>query len=261
MTVKLKGITLPDTLTYPKLQDFQLFSVMEDTPIKTGLVGSYFVGSKNADPNHNFANPALPLLTKLNPDISDSRFALLSALTGYFDTQIPSSSTQSFVAIVRVPSATSAILANYTKDTPTTSSGDVAAININTDATKTLGYYVQTSSTGTSPVTRSLNDFSAGDFAVVGGVISSNLTVSAWTMSETASPAASTSGAFTQHITNGRTLRIGATYLDNRFTGKIGISSLVLYNQDIGSAGMVQVMNWMRNTVGVQAGIWNAPKS
>lgn len=62
-------------------------------------------------------------------------------------------------------------------------------------------------------------------------------------------------------ITNDRTLRIGATYLDNQFTGKIGISSLVLYNQDIGSAGMVQVMNWMRNTVGVQAGIWNAPKS
>lgn len=82
MPVKLKGIILPSTLTYPKLDDFKLFDVMAQVPVTDGLVGSYFLGSKNADPSYNFANPSLPLSVNFNPDFSDPRFSVLSVLKG-----------------------------------------------------------------------------------------------------------------------------------------------------------------------------------
>lgn len=59
---------------------------------------------------------------------------------------------------------------------------------------------------------------------------------------------------------NSRTLRIGATYVNNEFTGDMGISAVLIYNKDIGGTNMITVMNWLRNVVGVQAGIWSAPK-
>lgn len=40
MPVKLKGITLPSSLIYPKLDSFKLFDVMSQVPVTDGLVGS-----------------------------------------------------------------------------------------------------------------------------------------------------------------------------------------------------------------------------
>jgi len=78
MTVKLKGIVLPPTLNYPKLDDFKLFDIMAQVPVIGGLVGLYFLGSRNADPTYNFANPSLPLIQHLSPGYSDSKCSILS---------------------------------------------------------------------------------------------------------------------------------------------------------------------------------------
>ncbi|WP_142292402.1 hypothetical protein, partial [Klebsiella pneumoniae] len=108
MPVKLKGITLPSSLIYPKLDGFKLFDVMAEVPVTDGLVGSYFLGSKNADPSYNFANPSLPLSVNLSPDFSDARFSVVSVLKGFFDTGITSTAQQTIISIAKMPNQTAA---------------------------------------------------------------------------------------------------------------------------------------------------------
>lgn len=257
MPVKLRGIVLPNTLVYPKLDDFKLFDVMANVPVTDGLVGSYFVGARNADPLHNFANPSLPLLSGLSPDFTDPKYALLSVNRGYFDTQIAPSAAQTIVAIAKVPAATGVITSNYFKDTGGLISGDAFLENIST--TKSLRFYAQSSANGTTQASRDISSFGVGDFGVVGGIISTVPTVGAWTMSETEAPGF-TPATMPARALNSRTLRIGASYAANEFNGDIGISAVLIYNKDIGGTNMTTVMNWLRNVVGVQAGIWSAPK-
>lgn len=257
MSVKLKGIVLPSSLTYPKLDSFSLFSVMSEVPVTDGLVGSYFVGSRNADPTYNFANPSLPLIPFLSPDYTDPKFALLRVGRGYFDTQIAPSTTQTIIAIARVPAATGVITSNYYKDSSGNISGDTLMENISTS--KAVRYYAQSSVNGATFTGRDISGFSIGDFGVVGGIISSAPAVGAWTMSESTEPAASIA-IFPTRVLNSRTIRIGASYATNEFDNDIAISAVLIYNTDIGGPNMTTVMNWMRNVVGVQAGIWSAPK-
>ncbi|WP_265670406.1 MULTISPECIES: hypothetical protein [Klebsiella] len=257
MSVKLKGIVLPSSLTYPKLDSFSLFSVMSEVPVTDGLVGSYFVGSRNADPRYNFANPSLPLIPYMSPDYTDPKFALLSVGRGYFDTQIAPTTTQTIVAIAKVPAATGVIASNYYKDSSNQISGDAFLENIST--AKSLRYYAQSSTNGTTQASRDISALNIGDFSVVGGKITADPTVGAWTMSDSADPGVS-SATMAARVLNSRTLRIGASYAANEFNGDIGIAAVLIYNTDIGGPNMTTVMNWMRNVVGVQAGIWSAPK-
>lgn len=257
MPVKLKGIVLPPTLVYPKLDSFRLFSIMEEVPVNDGLVGSYFVGSRNADPTYNFANPALPLIKNLTPDFTDPKCALLNANRGFFDTQIPPSETQTIVAITKIPASSGAIVSNYFKDSSGAISGDAFLEIIS--SSKSLRYYAQSSTNGTTQAPRDISSFNTGDYGVVGGVISNAPAVGSWTMSESAPPGF-TPVTLPGRVINSRTLRIGATYVNNEFTGDMGISAVLIYNKDIGGTNMITVMNWLRNVVGVQAGIWSAPK-
>ncbi|HCZ9102496.1 TPA: hypothetical protein O4G09_005658 [Klebsiella michiganensis] len=257
MPVKLKGIILPSTLTYPKLDDFKLFDVMAQVPVTDGLVGSYFLGSKNAAPTYNFANPSLPLSVHFNPDFSDPRFSVLSVLKGYFDTGITPTAQQTVISIAKIPNQTAAIVSSYLKDSSGNVTGDTILESIT--ATKSLRTYAQSSSNAVTQSARDNSSFNFDDFFVSGGVITGTPSVGAWIMSETASPA----GTYTTlpgRVVANRTLRIGASYSSTEFTADIGISAVVIYNKDIGSDNITTVMNWLRNVVGVQAGIWSAPK-
>ncbi|EPY7349656.1 hypothetical protein ACXEI4_001415 [Klebsiella pneumoniae] len=257
MTVKLKGIILPPTLNYPKLDDFKLFDIMAQVPVTAGLVGSYFLGSRNADPTYNFANPSLPLIQHLSPDYSDSKCSVLSVNRGYFDTQIVPSTSQTIVAIAKVPAATGVIASNYFKDSGGSVSGDSLMEIIST--VKQLRHYAQTGVSGVTSATRDISSFNTGDFGVVGGIISSAPAVGSWSMSDTIPPAA-TIATLPARAINSRTLRIGASYDTSEFINDIGISAVLIYNTDIGRSNITTVMNWLRNIVGVKAGIWSAPK-
>lgn len=257
MTVKLKGIVLPPALNYPKLDDFKLFDIMAQVPVTAGLVGSYFLGSRNADPTYNFANPSLPLIQRLSPDYSDSKCTVLSVNRGYFDTQIVPSTSQTIVAIAKVSSATGVIASNYLKDSGGSVSGDSLMEIIST--VKQLRYYAQTGASSITSVTRDISSFNTGDFGVVGGIISSAPAVGSWSMSDTIPPAA-TIATLPARAINSRTLRLGASYDTSEFINDIGIAAVLIFNTDIGGSNMVTVMNWLRNVVGVQAGIWSAPK-
>ena len=258
MPVKLKGITLPSSLIYPKLDGFKLFDVMSQVPVTDGLVGSYFLGSKNADPSYNFANPSLPLSVNLNPDFSDARFSVLSVLKGYFDTGITSTAQQTIISIAKMPNQTAAIVSNYLKDSSGGVSGDSILERITSN--KSLNTYAQSSSNAVTQAQRDNSSFNVDDFFVSGGVITGAPSVGSWIMSETAAPA----GTYINlpgRVVASRTLRIGASYSSTEFIADIGISAVVIYNKDIGSDNITTVMNWLRNVVGVQAGIWSSPKS
>ena len=263
MTVKLKGIILPSTLVYPKFDDFKLFDVMKEVPYKTGLLGSYFLGGKNVDPTYNFANPALPLLAVGNPDTTDARFAKLSRLTGYFNTQLPSTTSLTIVTLCRQQPTTqqtpSALISNYLKVDASNVSGDSLMKRWRTDGTSEATFYAQTTETAVTSVSR--NDQVAGDeFSVVGGLItSSGSTIGVWTMNETTNPGFGAVNIPSRSTTS-RPFLIGCTYSDTEFTSYASVSAMLIYQGDIGSTPMANVMNWLRNVVGVKAGIWPAPK-
>lgn len=253
-----------DFVNGPPLSSFQLFSVMDTNPYKTGLVGSYFLGGKSADPTHNYANPDLPLLVHGNPDVSDPRFAKLSRLTGYFDTQLPTTTPQTWVVLGRqhpvAQTSQSIYLSNYIKNADGTVNGDTLMKRWRTDGASEAIFYSQISETAVDSLART--DNIAGDaFNVVGSlIVPSGTTIGTWTSSETASPDFSAKTTASR-MANSRPILIGSTYVDNEFTAPASVSAVLIYNSDPGSANMRNVMNWLRNVVGVQAGIWSAPKA
>lgn len=248
---------------WPKLDDFELFSAMNTNPVKTNLLGSYFLGSANIDPTYNFANPSLPLIINGIPDVSDRRFAKLSRGTGYFDTQIKSRQSQTVVVLGRQQPQSqltpSVYLSNYFKVDASDVSGDSLMKRWRTDNTSEVTFYAQNTEKTVKSVSR--NDMVAGDeFSVVGGLItSSGATIGAWSMNENTNPGFGVLGIGSRAVTS-RNFLIGCTYSDTEFTSFARISAVLIYDGDIGGTPMTNVMNWLRDTVGVEAGIWNAPR-
>lgn len=261
MPVKLKGIVLPSSLVYPKLDSFSLFSIMEEVPVTEGLVGSYFLGSKNADPTYNFANPALPLLRVGSPNTTDVRFAKLSRLTGYFNTQLPSYTTQTIIVLGRQQSTSQAtpavFVSNYLKVSATDVTGDSLMKRWGTYNTSNAAFYAQTSATTVDSVQR-IDGVAGDEFSVFGGIVSSSA-IGAWSMSESMAPWFTSKSVSTRGTTS-RPLLIGATYSATEFTDFASVGAVLIYQGDIGTTQMQSVMDWLRNVVGVQAGIWSAPK-
>ncbi|MGK8935613.1 hypothetical protein ACRS85_23540 [Pluralibacter gergoviae] len=262
MAVKLKDIVLPNTLVYPKIDTFKLFEIMADAPVKNGLVGSYFLGSKNADPTYNFANPALPLIAYGAPDITQTTFSRLSRSRGYFSTQLASTATLSILAIARQPASgfQSPIVASYAKDGSNLVTGDTLLNRF--QSANSMGdvvMYAQNTSGGVTNSGRN-TPVNPGDFHVFGGVISAVPSVGAFTMSETTDPAYSSAPVPARGIST-RALLIGSTYSDSEFLQDADVAAVLIYNTDIGVSSMATMMKWLRNAVGVQAGIWSAPKS
>lgn len=243
----------------PPLSDFTLFDVMDTNPVKNNLLGSYFLGKKNADPTYNFANPALPLLVRGEPNNEDARFARLGKNIGYYDTQIPSAQSQTIVALCRQPAVgvNSVLIANYQKDASNVVTGDTLVKGWNSTNSR-FTFYAQKSA-GIDNAFRD-DGVNALEFNVVGGLITaSGATIGAWSMNESTYP------GYTPKLGGARTfasrsLLIGATYSTTEFLTSIDISSVLIYAGDIGPEKMADVMNWLRNEVGVESGIWAEPK-
>ena len=254
-----------DFVNGPPLSGFQLFNVMNTNPHKTGLVGSYFLGGKSADPTYNYANPDLPLLVHGTPDTSDPRFAKMSRLTGYFDTQLPSTNSLTIVTLCRQPPKTqqtsSALISNYLKDGASSSSGDSLMKRWRSDgSTSEVTFYAQTTETAVSSIWR-YDNVAEDEFSVVGGLITTGgSTIGAWSMNETTDPGFSSANISSRSVTS-RPFLIGSTYSETEFTVYASVSAMLIYQGDIGGTPMSDVMNWLRNVVGVEAGIWTAPKS
>lgn len=96
-------VTGADFFRGPPLSEFMLFDIMDSNPAKEGLLGSYFLGNRNADPTYNFANPSLPLLA-VGDIPTQSKYATLSK-SGFYDTGIPSETNITLIALSRQPSS------------------------------------------------------------------------------------------------------------------------------------------------------------
>lgn len=242
----------------PLVSDFELFNIMNDVPYKTGLLGSYFLGSKNADPTYNFANPSLPLLA-VGDIPTQNKYATLSR-AAYYDTQLLSQTSVTIIAMGRQPASgvTGIAIASYLKDGAGTT-GDTL-MDRWSGSTAQVSFYAQSSATAVTQASRT-TDVVAGGYHVYGALITdSGLTIGTWTMSETTDPG-HTDVVMSGRAVSSRTLRLGATYSDTEFlTASIDLSSVLIYSGNVGSSNMTAVMNWLRNSVGVAAGIWSGPK-
>ncbi|WP_421672259.1 hypothetical protein [Raoultella terrigena] len=250
-------VTGADFFRGPPLSEFMLFDIMNSNPAKEGLLGSYFLGSRNADPTYNFANPSLPLLA-VGDIPTQSKYATLSR-SGYYDTGIPSETNITIIALSRQPSsgATGITVSSYLNDASGTTGDTLMDRWSGADAQ--VAFYAQSSATAVTQAARN-TDVSAGEFHVYGALIS-GLAIGAWTMSEASDPG-HTDTLMTGRGVSSRTLRMGTTYSESAFlTASIDLSAALIYNGNIGSANMTAVMNWLRNVVGVEAGIWTAAKA
>lgn len=236
-------------------------TIMASNPVTTNLLGSYFLGAKNSDPTRNFANAALPLLVNGSPSYVDSKCARLSRGTGYFDTQIPSRQSLTIVALAKQPATTDTTIAvaNYFKDTSGNTTGDTLMTRW-VSGNPLVTFYAQTGATTGVTGVGQTRPVVAGEYNVFGSlIVASGLTIGAWAMSETTDPAFSTATLSTRNFST-RTFLIGATYSTTEYLTPTDISAVLIYDGDVGATNMRAIMNWLRNTVGVEAGIWSSPK-
>ncbi|MDE1587414.1 hypothetical protein [Klebsiella quasipneumoniae] len=253
-------VTGADFFRGPPVSDFLLFDVMNTNPAKDGLLGSYFLGKKNADPTYNFANPELPLIQHGEPDITDYRHARLGRNLGYFDTQIPSQSSITILNLGRQPASgkIGVAVSSYMKDTSGNASGDTIIKNWSGTVSR-VGFYAQDTAASVKLATRD-DGVVANEYSAFGGLVTTaGTTVGVWSMNETTDPGF-TSLVIGTRAVSGRTLLLGATYSDAEFLSTMDLSATLIYSGDIGGTNVRAVMNWLRNTVGVAAGIWSAPR-
>lgn len=236
-------------------------AIMASNPVTSNLLGSYFLGAKNADPTRNFANADLPLLVNGSPGYVDSKCARLSRGTGYFDTQIPSRQSLTIVALAKQPAAnnTTIAVANYMKDTSGNTTGDTLMQRW-VSGNPYVSFYGQTATDGVVTGVGQTRPVVAGEYNVFGGIlISTGLSIGAWAMSETTDPAFSSATLASRNFST-RSFLIGATYSTTEYLTATDISAVLIYDGDVGATNMRAIMNWLRNTVGVEAGIWSVPK-
>lgn len=256
MTIKMNTVVFPPVFNYPKLEDFDLFREMANAPVHEGLVGAYFLGSRNVDATYNFANAELPLIQIGSPDTSQRGYARLGRRTGYFDTQIKSAAEMTIVAISRVPvaGAVALVVSNYAKETAAKVTGDTLMNRWNASQKPESGFYAQSSETAVTSISRELAAV-AGDYQVTGSIITKDFVIGGWSFSTDGTPRFSTNN-MTGRATTQRTLLLGCAYSDTEFLGTSDVAAVLIYNRDIGGAQMTNTMNWLRNVIGPRAGIW-----
>ncbi len=256
MVLKLTGITLPSSLTYPNLTDFELFSVMASPPVTDGLVGSYFLGTKNADPTYNFANPSLPLLQNGTPNFT-AQYATCSRNGGYFDTQLKSTTEMTIFAINLVSGAGGLIqvVSNFQVVSGTGALQGDALFSLSTAAQAAA----QQTTGGSIAAVQSVSDAPDGDFKVSAMAVLSTPSVLAAYWNDALTMQSTTTNMTDRGIVTDNLL-IGASPATDDFLQNTSISAVLIYNRALPetSGQMEQVFAWLRSTVGVQAGIWSS---
>lgn len=250
MAVKLIGV---DAGTgFPKLPSFSpIGSVMASNPYTQGLVGSYFLGALNRVPTYNFTNSGLDLTQVGAPSFVNTH-ASMSNGSGYFDTHLLSSDTLTFIVLSKTQATTlqSAPISNYYKDGTAVGGDTIQQRN----APSTFAYSQNTATTVTSAFVTS--DVGLGVFGISAMIVSASPAVGAFWLKTDGTLSTSGSVAMNTRAKNGKTLLLGSAYSTTEMLGVSDVAAVLIYNNDIGVANLTSQMKWMRNNVGVAAGIW-----
>ncbi|MCY1909541.1 hypothetical protein OW997_17070 [Klebsiella pneumoniae] len=250
--LKQQDVIFPEGPRYAYIEDFELFDIMAQSPVKDNLAGAYFIGSRNVDPLYNFANPELPLLQVGKPTFS--RLYADMSHGNHFDTQIKVTDTMTIVTISQCPDSSESsvrqpVVSNYFKDSTGAATGDSLMWGGNS-----VMAYAQEGVVGVQRA-GAVTKFVKNEFAVIGQIVSAAPATGAWVFRGDDS-AVNAVATMTGRTVNARTLLIGSTYSNSEFLTGARTSAVLIFNGDIGRAGITKVMNWLRHDVGVAAGIW-----
>lgn len=243
MTAVLKVDSVLPGTGYLKLINFNPPTFTDGV---ANLVGLYTFGADADGSMFNFANSALPLLKTGTPTMSDVG-ALLGA-GSFYDTQLPSTSALSYIAVAKPHLGTSTtgvpIVTNYQNSTP--ASGDGAAFNNGWRGVAGISTGVTQSNVTTSGADTSVFNTFAGRIKATGEQkvyrqVSGVLTQG----TETA--------AGTRAVTT-RTFRIGADYA-GLTSGQGTVAMIAIFNTDLTDAQFANNFSYLRNAWGPGFGI------
>ncbi|EMF1893427.1 hypothetical protein NLV94_005866 [Klebsiella pneumoniae] len=247
MSLRLPTI-LPGT-GYKHISEFVVDDIFADLPNKAGLVGAYFLSSQVGSPLVNYADLNKPLL-KVGAPAVGNKYATTGA-ANFYDTQLPSTPVMTVMGI-SLPGADSqngVLLANYSQSPI---SGD------------TLQYYLghakafgqMESSIALADTVVPTTDLPAGVLAITGGVIK-NASVKAFAYDPvTNAMISSISTSAGRTVTTDRTLRLGTSYATTQFTGGSNVSVVLVYNVELTDAQILANSQWLKNSFGVEWGLW-----
>ncbi len=247
MSLRLPTI-LPGT-GYKHISEFVVDDIFADLPNKAGLVGAYFLSSQVGSPLVNYADLNKPLL-KVGAPAVGSKYAT-TGTANFYDTQLPSTPVMTVLGI-SLPGADSqngVLLANYSQSPI---SGDTLQYYLgHAKAFGQMGNSIASADT-VVPTT----DLPAGVLAITGGVIK-NASVKAFAYDPvTNAMISSISTSAGRTVTTDRTLRIGASYATTQFTGGSSVSVVLLYNIELTDAQILANSQWLKNSFGVEWGLW-----
>ncbi|HBY4200487.1 TPA: hypothetical protein MIU04_21160 [Klebsiella pneumoniae] len=249
--LKQQDVIFPEGPRYAYIEDFELFDIMAQSPVKDNLAGAYFIGSRNVDPLYNFANPELPLL-QIGKPVYSRHYADMTH-GNHFDTQIKLTNKMTIVTISQCPdssenSVRQPVVSNYFKD----STGAVTGDSLMWGGNSVMAYAQE----GVVGVQRAgaVTTFVKNDFAVIGQIVSATPATGAWFLKGDVGAYAAVN--LSARNISDRTLLIGSTYSASEFLTGARTSAVLIFNSDIGSNSMSKVMNWLRYEVGTAAGIW-----
>ncbi|WP_437890150.1 hypothetical protein [Phytobacter sp. V91] len=258
------GVSLPPR-DYRNISEFIVDKIFGELPYRNGLVGAYFLSNQTASPLLNYANLALPLTRVGNPVVGEKYAALDHS--NYYDTGLPSTETLAIMAIslpsVSVSSQSGVIVSNYRKDATTGNAarGDTLrafATGGNTRVTQ-FGDY--------SPSSPSANRETSGldvehlliSYGLVTPVEGKYVGVGYYDPVNDANYSILNSGtpAYPRHVETEKTLRIGTSVSDTELLGISAVSVVLIFNQDLGSSGVIANERWLKGTFGPRFGLWS----
>lgn len=248
MSLKLTNTVFPGS-GYKDISEFIVSDIFEGLPVKDGLVGAYFLSSQVGSPLVNYADLNTPLLKVGNPTVGN-KYAATSTVN-YFDTQLPSTAVMTAMGIL-LPGANSqngVLLSNYSQS-PT--SGDTFQYYLG--HARTFGQ--MGTSIATADAALSTTDFPDGVLAIVGGVIKNASAKAVAYDPVTDALVSVVSASAGRTVTTDRTHRLGTSFATTQFTGGSNVSVALIFNRELTDAEMLQNARWLKNTFGVEWGLW-----
>ncbi|HGD3795629.1 TPA: hypothetical protein ACI4K3_004481 [Klebsiella pneumoniae] len=244
----MTNVVFPGT-GYKNISEFIVEDIFADLPNKSGLVGAYFLSSQVGSPLINYADLNKPLVKVGDPVVGSKHTA--TTTQNFYDTQLPSTAVMTAIGVM-LPGANSqngVLLANYSQSP---ASGDTFQYYLG--HAKTFGQ--MGTSIASADTALPTTDFPDGVPAVVGGIIK-NASVKAFAYDPTTDAlVSSTATSAGRTVTTDRTIRLGTSYATTQFTGGSSVSVVLLFNLELTDAQILANARWLKNTFGVQWGLW-----
>lgn len=264
MAVVNLGVQLPGS-GYKHISEFNVEDVFSGIPFKDGLVGAYFLTNQNVSPLINYADMSKPLMRVGNPVVNDKYTILDHA--NYYDTGLPSTETLSALAIslpsVSTTNLSGIILSNYRKDSGTNNIAQGDTLRAYSDE----GIIKFTQYADFSMASPPSANITGGDlpankliisYGLVGTVGGGLCGISHYNPDTDKNVSNIYAGAYQnpRRVESERTLRIGTTTSDTEFLGQSAVSAVLIFNKDLGSAGLIANERWLHGTFGAEWGLW-----